>query len=163
MCGDAKDFFCFPKWCWILSFQLWVFTSNPKCQNHFLQRWFDYMWFFYLSGVLVVKWVVESHTRMPTSSSLTLSLRLKDFITNCFVLFKVYIWYASWHYNIDKYLDEIIEQTHIIWILQGFSNKNHAKKMIIFLMLIPKSLYSIRTLMFSSRGFLTLMIGTLCL
>jgi hypothetical protein len=117
---------------------------------------------FNLSGVLVTKWV-ESHTQTPANSSLTLRFGLKDFLTNCLVWFKVYIWYASRHYNIDKYLYEIKEQTHTIWILQGFSNKNCAKKMIIFLLLIPKSMYSIRNLMFSFRGFLTLMIGTLCL
>jgi hypothetical protein len=61
---------------------------------------------FDFNGVLVVKWVATFHMQMPTSFSLTLRLGLKDFLTICFVLFKVYIWYASWHYNIDKYLDE---------------------------------------------------------
>jgi uncharacterized membrane protein (DUF485 family) len=118
---------------------------------------------FYLSGVLVVKWVVESRTQMPTSSSLTLSLRLKDFITNCFVLFKVYIWYASWHYNIDKYLDEIKEQHTYYLDPSRVLKQKSCQKNDHFFAVDPKKPISIRIVMFSSGGFLTLMIGTLCL
>jgi hypothetical protein len=47
--------------------------------------------FFDLTGVLVVKRVVESHMQMPNNLLLTLMHRLKDFLTSFLAQFEVYI------------------------------------------------------------------------
>ncbi len=61
---------------------------------------------FDLNGVLVAKRALGSCMRMWTNSMLALKPRLKDFLTSL-SQFQVYIWSATLHYNINKYLDKI--------------------------------------------------------
>ncbi len=99
---------------------------------------------------------------MVPSCSLILRPRLKDFLKTCFVQFIVYTWFTTQHHNINKYFDQIKHETRIFLILQGFSDKNLARNMIIFLWLILKSPLFIKNLMFSFQIFLTHMLRTLC-
>jgi hypothetical protein len=116
-----------------------VFTSCPKVQKTLLTKVSHLHVIFDLNGVLVVKHAYGFHTRLLTNSLLTFMPGLKDFLTSCLVQFEVYIWSTTQHYNINKYLDKIKEKTLCFWIFRKFLDKNVVKKMIIFLLLVPKS------------------------
>ncbi len=58
---------------------------------------------FDLHGVLVAKKVVGFHMWMFINSSITFKLGLKDFLMRRLIRFEIYIWFTTWHYNIDKY------------------------------------------------------------
>jgi len=118
--------------------------------------------FFYLNGVLVAKWVLGSCTWMQTNFTCAHKLKLKDFLTNYLFQFEVYIWYATWRYNIKKYLEKnkdfffFLDPSKVL-------DKSRARKMIIFFPIILRSQFSIRTLMFSFQNSTTPMLGTLFL
>jgi hypothetical protein len=88
---------------------------------------------------------------MLTNSSLTFKAWIGRFINKLFNLVQnLYFWFKVGCNNIDKYFDNIKKQTHITLDPSRVSDKSCAKKMIIFLPLTLKNLYSIKDLMFSS-------------
>jgi hypothetical protein len=76
---------------------------------------------------------------------------LKDFLTSCLSQFKVYIWSIAQHYNINEYLDEIKEKIDIS--LDPLKVLGQKSFLIIFSLVILRSRFSIKTLMFSSQNF----------
>ncbi len=101
--------------------------------------------------------------KMLINTSFTLKLELKDFLTSCLTQFKVYIWSATWCYDIDKYLNETKEQTYIILdpsrvLGQKLSQKNNH----FFTTNLEKHVFHNNLDAFFLK-FLNTMLGTFCL